>query len=307
MNTIRTTSVAVGLAISLGFFVFSPAKTLFSYMPGDLRDAPNSTSAFEQLGDAGSIDIPVPKPYPADPSAPVPAPLPFSAALPTGQGTVILVHGFNPTSSELDPLENELEHRGYKVVRFTYDYKQALEISADEFTQFVLRLSAETTGGNLTVIAHSMGGLVSRRAMTAGRRQSLAGTATPVKLITIASPFGGFASANATLLWPFNTFGINESFRSLGTMRDFIRTPGALGQNISHIKIETDEREKTRTQNGMTVSDALVLPENQKNNAVDSDPGLKAKITLNAGHMGVLSTGSAVSGQLLEALDRYLP
>lgn len=239
-------------------------------------------------------------------SGDIPEPEPAAVQTP-GPGTVVLVHGYGPSWDEYLPLEEELRSRGYEVIRFTYDYKQSLETSADELVRKVLALRAGRRPGALSVVAHSMGGLVARRAMIAGRPLTLAGLDLPIELITVASPFGGFKSANAVFFMPFNGLGVTESFRYLGSARGFIRRPGALGANISHFKIQTDERGRTRLLDGKEVDDEIVRPGNQANKAVDSDPGLRSLRTLAAGHVQVLTDNGRVSVQLSGILDEYLP
>ena len=218
---------------------------------------------------------------------------------------VILVPGINAAAEDFDPLEAEMRDRGYRVARFDYDSTQSLERSADQFIEMARDLQAKSGLQKIVVIAHSMGGLVARRAMVQGRKATLAGS-FPIELITVAAPFGGFASADKIPI-PWNIFGIKESHRYLGTSTDFIRSPGSLGPNISHMKIETDERGRTRILAGETVADSVAFPENQQNAEVDSDPQVVRRKTIKVGHVAVLCDRGRVPDELLSVLDDWTP
>lgn len=199
---------------------------------------------------------------------------------------VVWVHGYDPAQGEADPLLRDLERRGYQIVRFRYDWGQDMDGSADALVRAVRALRAEFGLKRLTVVAHSQGGLVSRKAMTVGREPTLAGD-VPIDLVTIASQFPGYGSANFTYLLPkVNIFGVKASHRDLRSWSPFIRHPGALGANVRHIKIETRERGKQRLENGKRVDDCSAP--NQPQPEVDADPRLVHKATLDLGHVGVL-------------------
>jgi len=220
----------------------------------------------------------------------------------------VLVHGINPVKSDFDPLELELRRRGSEVRRFRYDDSQSLEVSSDEFAGFIRSLVRRIRPQRLTVFAHSMGGLVSRRAMTMGRRSTLADSssgAIPITLVTIASPFGGAYRGRIPIPW--NILGIKESHRFLGTASSFIRDPGRLGNNIVHFKVETDERDGKESRNGRTVSDFVFRLKNQRRSAVDSDPRLVRREVVGAGHVGVLQHRGSLSPPLRALVEALFP
>lgn len=198
----------------------------------------------------------------------------------------IWVHGYDPAPGEADPLLRDLQRRGYQVVRFRYDWEQRMDTSADALVRALRALRAEYSLRGLTVVAHSQGGLISRKAMTVGREPTLAGD-VPIDLVTIASQFPGYGAANMTYLLPkVNIFGVKASHRDLRSWSPFIRHPGALGANVRHVKVETRERGKRRLENGRLVDDCSAPRQPQPE--VDADPRLVHKASLDLGHVGVL-------------------
>ena len=225
---------------------------------------------------------------------------------PGSRGLVVLVHGFNPAGDDFAPLESELRRRGYEVVRFHYDWRRVIDRSADEFVLFVRDIRSRRPLASLKVIAHSMGGLVTRRAMTEGRALTLAGD-LPIDLLTVATPFGGIPVANWTLLVPVNICGLQDSHRCLRTAGSLVTKPGRLGPNVSHYKVDTREEGETRVFRGRLIKDVRVQLADQRNAEVDGDPRVVLSETIAAGHVGSLDHEGRVSEGLLKVLDRFAP
>lgn len=218
---------------------------------------------------------------------------------------VVWVHGYDPAQGEADPLLRDLARRGHQVVRFRYDWRQRMDGSADALVLALRALRAEYSLPRLMVVAHSQGGLISRKAMTVGRPLTLAGD-VPIDLWTIASQFPGYNSANMTYLLPkVNIFGVKASHRDLRSWSPFIRHPGALGANVRHVKVETAERGKRRLEDGRLVDDCSAPRQPQPE--VDADPRLVHKVTLDLGHVGVLRDDQGrVPDALRAVLDAQL-
>lgn len=234
----------------------------------------------------------------------VPDKLPLESSKPV----IILVHGINAGPEFFDVLGPALARRGFQVVRFRYDHGADLERSADRFVTAVRTLRNLCSPPSITVIAHSMGGLVARRAMTTGRAQTLAEPAggLPIRLVTVASPFGGFRVANLARLRLLRIlaapFGGSESHACLGSRATFIRQPGSLGANVSHVKAETEEEGKTRLdRQGRRRPDTVARRENQRNSLVDSDARARV-VQINAGHVGAIENHREVPRVLWDAL-----
>lgn len=229
------------------------------------------------------------------------------AACPSpGQRLVVVVHGINPVHADLDALSRDLVQRDYEVLRFVYDDSAALATSARTLREALATLQRVSRPSRLAVVAHSMGGLVSRRALSAddltppqrtrlrrtyrgGRwrtRRVPEGPAPkpvpalrgPITFLTVASPFGGFRSAN----WSRLDFGLGRAvYRDLGTRAKFIRRPGQLAEGVTHVKVETDEEGHQRHDGA---SDDSVPLKSQTQATVDETASEVLRLDL--GHVG---------------------
>jgi hypothetical protein len=193
---------------------------------------------------------------------------------------IVLIHGINADRHVFDKLAPALYETGFWVVRFQYDYHQSLEKSADELGKQLDALVATYGISHLTVLAHSMGGLISRRSFTRHLQTLL------IDLVTAATPFGGFDSANPArfkilriLGWPW----VKPCYAQLGSKSDFIKKPGDLGTNVIHLKIVTDEKDFEEQ------DDYVVSIKNQTNPVVDQSPQISNIILIHSGHDMVLS------------------
>lgn len=240
----------------------------------------------------------------------------------------VVVHGINPVHADLDSLCRDLVQRDYAVLRFVYDDREALEESSRGLRHALATLKGRALPTQLAVVAHSMGGLVSRRALTSGdltppqqtrRKRTYAGRGRwktrrvpvgpapaplpplrgAITFLTVASPFGGFPSAN----WARLDFGLGRPvYRDLGTRSRFIRKPGQLGLNVTHVKVETDEKGHVRHDGA---SDHGVPRKSQKQKVVDADA--RKRLRLDLGHVGsIRDLKSEVPVELQAILTRFL-
>lgn len=240
----------------------------------------------------------------------------------------VVVHGINPVHGDLDALCLDLSQRDYKVLRFVYDDSAPLAESARGMRYALATLQRVSQPSRLAVVAHSMGGLVSRRALggddlTPPQRTRLRRTyrgkgrwrtrrvptgpaPTPlpplrgrITFLSVASPFGGFRSAN----WSRLDFGLGRPvFRDLGTRASFIRKPGRLAIGVTHFKVETDEEGHQRHDGK---SDHGVPLKNQAQRDVDA--AAREVLRLDLGHVGsIRDLDEEVPADLQVILTRVL-
>jgi pimeloyl-ACP methyl ester carboxylesterase len=246
-------------------------------------------------------------------------PLPLGVSAVDSQGAIskraprgskrlaVVVHGINPVHSDLDPLCRDLVRRGYTVVRFSYDDGQRLDQSAVRLRRAIAQLEQRWRPRRTAIVAHSMGGLVGRRALTtlplALRRRGEAPVVLPplsgrFELVTVASPFGGFRSAN----WSRLDLGLGRPvFRDLGSVSRFIRQPGDLIPGATHVKIETTEGGHER-RNGE--SDSSVRLRSQLQTTVDA--AATERVRIDRGHVGAINQDALVPKEVRAVLARTL-
>jgi hypothetical protein len=212
-----------------------------------------------------------------------------------------IVHGMNPTPGGLDPLADDLIERGFRSYLFHYDSEERLDESARQLSAALGRLIQESDSQRLVVVGYSMGGLIARRALTEGHFPGLDQPNLQFDLITIASPLGGFRSAN----WSWLSFGFGAPvYRDLGTRSRFIQEPGDLAANVRHIKIETLEKGAVRLENGGWVDDHVVGLESQIHPVVDQQAADLNRLMV--GHTNVVNAYGYVHPELVDLLDGVL-
>ena len=78
------------------------------------------------------------------------------------QPVVVLVHGYNATSSSLQPLQSALTKAGYLCATFSYPNDGPIAESAKLFSQELIGFRRTHPHRPVFVVSHSMGGLVAR-------------------------------------------------------------------------------------------------------------------------------------------------
>jgi pimeloyl-ACP methyl ester carboxylesterase len=106
---------------------------------------------------------------------------------------VLFVHGIGGTPQEFRTLIAALDHERFQPWVFYYGSGARLEFAATLLTQLFVRLRTSLGVERAAVVAHSMGGLVSREFIL--RDFETNGTDVVRTYVTISSPLGGMASA----------------------------------------------------------------------------------------------------------------
>jgi pimeloyl-ACP methyl ester carboxylesterase len=105
---------------------------------------------------------------------------------------VILVHGLDEPGDIWDELIPTLQQAGHTVLVFVYPNDQPISESADLFAEHLAKLPA-TGIKSMSLVAHSMGGLVSREVLT---NSKYAGYPKANRLITVGTPQHGSTLAH---------------------------------------------------------------------------------------------------------------
>ncbi len=93
--------------------------------------------------------------------------MPDAPAAPTD--VVLLLHGLARTSGSMRSLHKDLEAEGYRVVNFDYpSIREPLEVHGQRLHDTLARFDADPEVGRIHVVTHSLGGIVTRHALTCG-------------------------------------------------------------------------------------------------------------------------------------------
>lgn len=243
-----------------------------------------------------------------------------SLRLETAKEVVILVHGCKASSGSFMILKQVFESRGQQAIGFSYDYRDSIEDCADQLVVAINSINELIHPPRITIVAHSQGGLVARRALISSRPDNLVlkDLTDKIRLVTISSPFNGIkasahcgmtalhiASAGATVLICQAIAGSTWSEINPGS--DFINNPGQLSEMVvNHLKINTDERNTCRTvdSEGKCQEDDFVFAlDEQYTEAVDRDNRVR-NIELKAGHAQVVGKPGNPPFALIDVLEK---
>ena len=119
-----------------------------------------------------------------------------SLHLKAGEPVTVLVHGCFGSSGQFRALAQVLAFQGQQSACFTYDDRAALDDSAAALRRAATLLAGQAGSPPVTVIGHSQGALIARRALTDALEPTPSLPATQAvdwRLVTISGPFSGIA------------------------------------------------------------------------------------------------------------------
>lgn len=172
------------------------------------------------------------------------------------QPVTVLVHGCRGSTGNFRALAEVMAFQGQQSACFDYDDRDSMMRSSAQLADSLDKLAAQMHNKQITVIGHSQGALISRKALVAKRPNAMQNKDATIRLVTISGPFSGIASAETcaspSLFWRVATLGMVEQVCKLvsgdkwfeiTSASDFIRQPGDLRKQVSsYLKIDTDER-----------------------------------------------------------------
>lgn len=227
----------------------------------------------------------------------------------------VLVHGCFGSSGQFRGLAQVMAFHGQQTACFTYDDRAGLLHSSTDLRLAVDQLADKTSAAQITVIGHSQGALIARKALTELATPSV--RPTDLRLVTISGPFDGIASAETcgkTWLYPL-TLGLlpascylvtGAKWADITYTSRFIREPGTLSPQVgSYLKIDTDERNTCRRAEGgrcLEDDDIFSLAE-QRNALLDNDPRTK-RVEIRAGHVEIVGDKRVAPAKLITILQQ---
>jgi pimeloyl-ACP methyl ester carboxylesterase len=102
---------------------------------------------------------------------------------------IVLVHGMNDSPLRFQPLLKKLHRERYQVARFYYPTAMKIAANGEVLARMLGRVLQRAPEMRFVIVAHSLGGLVSRSAIEYLQTQNKATAVTD--FFSIASPWGG--------------------------------------------------------------------------------------------------------------------
>ena len=230
----------------------------------------------------------------------------------------VLVHGCNGSAGKFRALAQLYAFHGQQAFCFSYDDRDSLRVSSAQLLRALDELSAHQRNRDLTVIGHSMGGLVARKALEAERRGEWQHGDVRLRLATVSAPVGGIAVASHCGYRPLHwlTLGAlpgicwaitGDNWFEITASSDFIRQPGALLPSVQrYLKVVTDEQgtcRRRRPDGFCAESDYIFSLAEQYNPVIDGDARL-TNVEVHAGHVEIVGYQDVAPRKLLDILQR---
>ncbi|PLK49411.1 triacylglycerol lipase [Uliginosibacterium sp. TH139] len=234
----------------------------------------------------------------------------------SGEPVNIMVHGCFGSSGEFRSLAQVLAFHGQQSACFTYDDRAALDDSASALRRALHLLDEGGSRPAVTVIGHSQGALIARRALSDQPLTEALPAGGSKELVTVSGPFAGIkAAAPCGIGWlRVVTLGLmpaschmvtGAKWADITWSSRFIRQPGGLATQVTrHLKIDTDERNTCRRFEGSRCveSDEIFALAEQQQPAVDGDPRT-TRLELQAGHVEIIGDREVAPLKLIAALQ----
>ena len=240
-----------------------------------------------------------------------------SLHLDSKQPVTVLVHGCFGSSGEFRGLAEVLAFHGQQSACFTYNDRDSMMVSSGQLTSALDRLTQPMKSKGVTVIGHSQGALVARKALTVERSDPISNRDLQLRLVTVSGPFSGIAAANQCgnpvtralsfgLIGPMCRIATGDKWSEITYTSEFILKPGTLHKQVrDYLKVETDERGTCRRfENGRcTETDNVFSLDEQRNSIIDSDSQVRI-VTVKAGHVEIVGDKRAAPAKLIAILQQ---
>lgn len=241
-----------------------------------------------------------------------------SFSLDSSMPVTVLVHGCNGSAGRFRSLAQLYAFHGQQAVCFSYDDRASLVHSSAQLAAAVGALAGRMRNRDITVIGHSMGGLVARKAMEGEHRTEWERDGVNLNLVTVSAPVSGIAVANPcgyrSLHWaslgvvPLACWAITgNNWHEITASSDFIRRPGPLVASVRrYVKVVTDEREACRRRDAAGAcleSDYIFSLAEQYQPTIDGYPRL-ANVQVASGHVEIVGYKGVAPRQLISILQQ---
>jgi pimeloyl-ACP methyl ester carboxylesterase len=229
----------------------------------------------------------------------------------------VLVHGCRSSGERFKTLAQVFEAHGQQTICFNYNDRDSINTSATQLANALSSLQKRLEPQELTVLGHSQGGLISRRALQADLRRGLiTQDGFTYRLVTVSAPFSGInSSADCGKTWLHVlslsiTVGVclavtGNKWTEIFPGSRFLNNPTPL-VGTSHLQIFTDEREtcRTRRADGRCAVDDFVFGLEEQDSPVVKASANVTSVTVRAGHAEVVGEDGAPPLKLIDVLQQ---
>lgn len=228
----------------------------------------------------------------------------------------LLVHGCNSSGERFKTLSQVFEANGQQTICFNYNDRDYINTSATQLAAALSALEKRIDPQELTILGHSQGGLIARRALQADLpRPLVTREGFSYRLVTVSSPFSGISSSadcgrtwlhalslTATILVCLAVTG--NKWTEIPPGSEFMTNPAPI-ISTRHLQIVTDERASCRVRKSdgtCKVSDFVFGLGEQYNPLLTADARVNT-VELHEGHAAVVGENGVAPRLLIETLQ----
>jgi pimeloyl-ACP methyl ester carboxylesterase len=230
----------------------------------------------------------------------------------------VLVHGCKGSAGHFRALAQLYAFHGQQAVCFSYDDRDSLLRSSGQLIAALDELAGHVGDESITVIGHSMGGLVARKALEESRHGEWQRRDARIKLATVSAPFAGIGVASACgspwVQWlslgtvPGMCWIVTgDNWYEITAPSEFIRRPGPLSPSVQRfVKVVTNERDtcRRRSAGGSCLeSDYVFSLAEQYQPVIDAYPRM-TNVEVEAGHVEIVGYRDVAPRKLLGILQQ---
>ena len=151
----------------------------------------------------------------------------------------VLVHGCNGSAGRFRALAQLYAFNGQQSVCFSYNDRDSIEKNAEKLTYSIGELSEVMDNDKISILGHSMGGLISRKALELGYKKDKPKINKNLELITISALFAGIDAANHCGIRPLHWISLGivpgfcwivtgDNWYEITSYSDLIKAPSPL-------------------------------------------------------------------------------
>lgn len=229
----------------------------------------------------------------------------------------VLVHGCDGSAGRFRSLAQLFAFHGQQAVCFSYDDRDSLVDSSNKLISAIDELSDHVKNRDITLIGHSMGGLVARKASEDALANIWRQSDTKIKLVTVSAPLAGIEASRTCgkdwLHWltlglvPASCWAVTgDNWDEITPQSSFIRKVGPLSPSVErYLKVVTDERNTCRraTAEGNCIADDYVFSLGEQYHPVIDRYSVTTNVEVNAGHVEIVGYKDVAPRKLLSILQ----
>lgn len=232
----------------------------------------------------------------------------------------ILVHGCTSSGARFRTLAQVFELHGQQTLCFNYNDRDYLNTSATQLALALSELEERIEPGQITLLGHSQGGLVARRALQADLTRPLhTREGFTYRLVTVSSPLHGIdSSADCGQVW-LHVISLSitvavclavtgNKWTEIPPGSRFMTNPSPLVDEVSgHLQIVTDERATCREErdDGTCETDDFVFGLHEQYSDVVRADARVSVVEVAAGHAAIVGENLRPPLLLLSVLQAH--